>query len=69
MSDVDRILSAVETAYDTSEALQRRKGVNSGVLVDRVSYAFEVGWLEDLEGVQVGDDEGVARRCGLRQLR
>lgn len=62
LADLDGIFSSVEADDYASEALEWREGVNSGMLVDGVSYAFEVGGCEDLKGVKIGDDEGVARR-------
>lgn len=65
LAQVDCIFDCVEADDDATEGFEWREGVDGGMLVDGCSDALETGALEDFGSVEVGDEEGIARRCRL----
>lgn len=69
LADGDGVVDAVEGDDDAAEGLERGEGVDGGVLVDGAGDVLEYGGGEDIEGLEVGDQEGVGGRRGVREGR
>ncbi len=65
----DGVGVAVEGDDDAVQGLERREGVDAGLLRDEVADALEVVGGEDVARLEVGEDERVAGWCRLGERR